>query len=74
MAKLTYPVKFDQKQIDCSFDCFDPHEQFFCYLAVVTITGNRAANLDLCLAFTAFSSEGSFTCHAYCDTKPPFLR
>ena len=23
---------------------------------------------------TAFSSEGSFTCHTYCDTGPPFLR
>jgi hypothetical protein len=22
----------------------------------------------------AFSSEGSFTCHTYCDTGPPFLR
>jgi hypothetical protein len=46
----------------------DSHEQFFSYLATVTITGDRAANLDLCLALTAFSSEGSFTCHAYCDT------
>jgi hypothetical protein len=25
-------------------------------------------------ACTAFSSEGSFTCHIYCDTGPPFLR
>jgi hypothetical protein len=39
---------------------FEPHEQFFSYLATVTITGDRAANLDLCLALTAFSSEGSF--------------
>jgi hypothetical protein len=23
---------------------------------------------------TAFSSEGSFTCHTYCDTGPPSLR
>jgi hypothetical protein len=22
----------------------------------------------------AFSSEGSFTCHTHCDTRPPFLR
>jgi hypothetical protein len=29
--------------------------QFFSYLAAVTITGDRAANLDLCLALTAFS-------------------
>jgi hypothetical protein len=36
---------------------------FFSYLATVTITGDRAANLDLCLALTAFSSEGSFTPH-----------
>jgi hypothetical protein len=40
----------------------------------VTITGDGAANLDLCLALMAFSSEGSFTCHTYCDTGPPFLR
>jgi hypothetical protein len=26
------------------------------------------------LALSAFSSEGSFTCHSYCDTRPPFLR
>jgi hypothetical protein len=57
----------------CLIDCFDPHEQFFSNLAAVTITGDRAANLDLCLALTAFSSEGSFTCHTYCDTGP-FLR
>jgi hypothetical protein len=25
------------------------------------------------LALTAFSSEGSFTCHTYCDTGPPFF-
>jgi hypothetical protein len=36
--------------------------------------GSRAANLDLCLALTAFSSESSFTCNTYCDTGPPFLR
>jgi hypothetical protein len=28
-------------------------------------TGDRAANLDLCLALTALSSKGSFTCHTY---------
>jgi hypothetical protein len=46
------------------FVYFKPHEQFFSYLAAVTIACNRAANLDLCLARPAFSSEGSFTCHA----------
>jgi hypothetical protein len=54
----------------CLFVCFEPHEQFFSYLAAITIAGDRAANLDLCLAL---SSEGSFTCHTYCDTGPPFL-
>jgi hypothetical protein len=34
----------------------------------------RAANLDLCLALTAFSSEGSFSCNTYCDTGPRFIR
>jgi hypothetical protein len=44
---------------------FESQEQIFSYLATVTITGNKAANLDLCLALTAFSSEGSFTCHTF---------
>jgi hypothetical protein len=56
------------------FICFESDEQFFSYLATVTIACDRTANLDLCLALTAFSSEGSFTCHTYCDTGPPFLR
>jgi hypothetical protein len=30
----------------CLFDYFEPHEQFFSYLAAVTITDDRAANLD----------------------------
>jgi hypothetical protein len=58
----------------CLFVCFGPHEQFFSYLADVTIAGDRAANLDLCLALTAFSSEGFFMCHTYCDMGFPFLR
>jgi hypothetical protein len=58
----------------CVFVCFELHELFFNYLAIVTITDDRAANLDLCFALTAFSSEDSFTCHTYCDTGPPFLR
>jgi hypothetical protein len=56
----------------CLHICFELHEQFFSYLATVTIAGDRAANLDPCLALTAFSSEGCFTCHTYCDTGPPF--
>jgi hypothetical protein len=47
---------------------------FFSYLATVTIAGDGTANLDLCLALTVFSSEGSCKCHTYCDTGPPFLR
>jgi hypothetical protein len=54
--------------------CLESHEQSFIYLATVTITGDRAANLDLCLSLTAFSSEVSFTCHTYCDTGPPFFK
>jgi hypothetical protein len=37
------------------FVCFVLHEQFFSYLATVTIIGDRAANLDLCLTLTAFT-------------------
>jgi hypothetical protein len=44
------------------------------FLATVTITNDRAANLDLCLALTAFSSEGSFMQHTNCDKGPLFLR
>ena len=58
----------------CLSVCFEPHEQFFSYLATVTITSDKTANLDLCLALTVFSSEGPFTCHTYCDTGPTFLR
>jgi hypothetical protein len=46
----------------------------FSYPVAVTITGDGAANLDLCLALMAFSSEGSFSCHTYCDTGPRFIR
>jgi hypothetical protein len=37
--------------------CFELHEQFVSYLANVIITGDRAANLDLCLALTAFKPK-----------------
>jgi hypothetical protein len=43
--------------------CFESHEQLFSYLATVTITDDRAANLDLCLALTAYRSEGYFEYH-----------
>jgi hypothetical protein len=33
----------------CLFDCFQLQEQFFSYLAAVTITDDRAENLDQCL-------------------------
>jgi hypothetical protein len=55
------------------FVCFQSHEQFSSYLASVTSAGDRAANLDLCLVLMTFSCQGSFTCHTYCDTGPPFL-
>jgi hypothetical protein len=45
-----------------SLVCLQPHEQFFSYPSAVTITGDRAANLDPCLALMTFSSEGSFSC------------
>jgi hypothetical protein len=45
---------------------------FFSYPAAVTITGDRTANLDLCLALAAFKSEGTYSCHTYCNTGPRF--
>jgi hypothetical protein len=71
----TYSYPDSQGLCLFGFFYFESYEQFFSYLATVTITGDGVANLDLvCLALTAFSSEGSFTCHTYCDTGPPFLR
>jgi hypothetical protein len=52
----------------------ESHEHFFSHLATFISTGDRGANLDLCLALAAFSSYGSFTCHTYCDMGSPFLR
>jgi hypothetical protein len=60
--------------------CFCLFGFFWVARAIFQLAGDchhyrwQAANLDLCLALTAFSSEGSFTCHTYCDTGPPFLR
>jgi hypothetical protein len=52
--------KINEKYFVCLLVCFESHEQYFSYLASVTITDDRAsANLDLCLALMAFSSEGS---------------
>jgi hypothetical protein len=45
--------------------CFELHEQFFSYLATVTIQ-------TYATAFAAFGSEVLF--HTYCDNGPPFLR
>ena len=43
-------------------------------MAVVTITGDSTANLNLCLALMTFISGRSFTYHTYCDREPPHLR
>jgi hypothetical protein len=65
---------FSWPNVSVLFVCSKSHEQFFSYLATVTITSDRSASLDLCLTLTAFSSESSFTTHTYCDTVPPFLK
>jgi hypothetical protein len=49
------------------FVCFESHEQFFSYLVTITITGDRAANLDLCLVLTAFSMRVLLR-NTYCGT------
>jgi hypothetical protein len=68
LSMVTSP--YIRKKLDVYlFDYFEPHEEFFSYLAAVIITDDRATNL----ALTAFSSEGSFTCHTYCDTGPRLL-
>jgi hypothetical protein len=42
------------------FICLKPHEQFFSYLAALTITGDKAADLGQCSAFRAFEQGGVF--------------
>jgi hypothetical protein len=51
------PCSFEAVQTVEETVCFVLHEQIFSYLATVAITDDRAANLDLCLTLTAFSSE-----------------
>ena len=56
-------------------NCYKPSRCcILCLITAVTITGDRAPNLDLYLALTAFSSEGSFTCLTYCDMGPSCSR
>jgi hypothetical protein len=47
---------------------------FFSFLAAITIAGDRATNLDLWLVHMATSSDGSFSRHTYCNTGPQFMR
>jgi hypothetical protein len=50
-AKMSYAIKLMRMHIVCDFSksralfvfCFESHEQFFSYLATVTITGYGAA-------------------------------
>jgi hypothetical protein len=74
--RVMHSAWYDMKwcgMILCGVVClfvFESDEQFFSYLMLVTFTGDKTANLDLCLALITFSCEGSFTCHTYCDTGP----
>jgi hypothetical protein len=69
---LTRWIMFCLFVINILFVClFTAARAFFLsYLAAVTITGDRAANLDRYLALLAISSEDSFTCHICCDMGP----
>jgi hypothetical protein len=40
--------------VEIMFVCFEPHEQFFSYLAAVTIVSDRTANLDPMLSSYGF--------------------
>jgi hypothetical protein len=75
---LFFLVAFDTCTLDyrvvCLFVYLQLQEQFFSYLAVVTIPGDRAANFGLCSALRLLSREGSLSCHTYCDIGPRFIR
>jgi hypothetical protein len=47
------------------------YEQFFSNLVVVTISGDKTANLDLCFASVAYNTEDSLTFQTYSDTPHP---
>jgi hypothetical protein len=74
--QIKFEFRHSRKRFVCLFICFLlSHTSNFSAiwrLSPLPVTGLQI--FDLCLAFTAFSSEGSFTCHTYCDTWPPFLR
>jgi hypothetical protein len=56
----------------CLFICFNRTNNFSAIWRLSSLPATGLQNL--CLVFTAFSIEGSFTCHTHCDTGPPFLR
>jgi hypothetical protein len=51
------PQKFNFEMITPNLFVFSHIEHFFSHLAAITITSDRAVNLDSCFALTAFSSE-----------------
>jgi hypothetical protein len=64
---------FELKQ--CLFVCLESHEQFCSYLATVTITGDRAVNLDLCLTLTVqLLTVRVLLRVTHTSTRDPFLR
>jgi hypothetical protein len=70
----THGLTLPQGTLMFLFLCFKSHEQFFSYLATATITGDRAANLDLCLALTAFSTRVLLRATPTATQDLPFLR
>jgi hypothetical protein len=58
----------------CLFVCLKPHEQFFSYLAAVTITGDMAANLGLWSALRAFEEGGIFIVPHLLRHGPGFIQ
>jgi hypothetical protein len=62
--QLVITFKISQSDLDIysyeiekyhKYVCIQPHEQFLNYLMAVTITGDRAANLDLICLYTKHS-------------------
>jgi hypothetical protein len=57
--KLIYKAIYFINLFAFCFLCLQPHGQFFSYLTAVTIIGDRAANVDLCVALIRATSTAT---------------
>ena len=57
----------------CLFGIFPPTTEFLTSMKMSSLPVKGCKFVDLCSSLMALSSQGSFTCHTYCDTGHPFI-